>query len=262
MISSTEFQQKLRSGQIHEALALVVQETIELEITTRMTEDLESSEADNGKYLRTKINLLTGNIQNEVGKSIVANQNFPQLQQLHIEQLIVSQRLVQGYLEQIQAILAILPTAPMASDDRELNNQSGDPKIEVKEQVSLPLVSSIEPSSDLDEDLDLSIDRDGEVWEEWVEDEDFISRSDLLAPSIIASKLPLPEPSAGWRSRALDPISIKPIVPRVATSPINPTTRWEKFEPECMEPRSKIQPLVKHYPDPQQMDKILADLDI
>jgi hypothetical protein len=272
MISSAEFQQKLRSGQIYDALALVVQETIELEITTRMTEDPECDRSANDEYLRTKINLLTGNIQNEVGKNVVANPNFPKLQQLHLDQLVASQQGVQGYLEQIQAILAILPPNSMASGDRH------HPSVETSGQVAAaaPLASeiapvmnvaedldlSIDPTADLDQDLDLSIDRDGEVWEEWVEDEDFISRSDILSPPLMAPRLPHPSAPTQWVGRLLDPIALKPIVPRAATIPVDPATKWEQFEPEHLGCGSEPQPRVKHYPDPQQMDKILADLDI
>ena len=120
------------------------------------------------------------------------------------------------------------------------------------------------------EDLDLSIDRDGEVWEEWVEDENFVSSSDILAPPLMAPRMPLPESPTQWVRRPLDPlaeplrmrIAIKPIAPRAATTPVDPATKWEKFEPEHLGCGIEPQPRVKHYPDPQQMDKILADLDI
>jgi hypothetical protein len=256
MISSAEFQQKLRSGQIYDALALVVQETIELEITTRMTEDPECDPAANGEYLRTKINLLTGNIHNEVGQNVVANPNFPKLQQLHLDQLVASQQGVQSYLEQIQAILAILPPHSMANGDRRYTS------VETSGQVAAPLAASSDPTPDLDEDLDLSIDRDGEVWEEWVEDEDFISRSEILSPPLMAPRLPHPAAPAQWVGRLLDPIALKPIVPRAATTPVDPATKWEQFEPEHLGCEREPQPRVNHYPDPQQMDKILADLDI
>jgi hypothetical protein len=276
MISSAEFQHKLRSGQIYDALALVVQETVELEITTQMNEDPDPDpdRSADGEYLRTKINLLTGNIQNEVGKNVVTSPNFLKLQQLHLDQLVVSQQSVSGYLEQIQAILAILPpNSTIGGDGSPLPADLHHPS----ERVVVPFVSSIEPNSDdvaedpdlafdpvmnIDEDFDLSIDRDGEVWEEWVEDEDFVSSSEILAPPLMAPRVPLPESSTQWVRRPLDPIALKPIVPRTPILPVDPATKWEKFEPEHLECVVEPQPRVKHYPDPQQMDKILADLDI
>lgn len=259
MISSAEFQQKLRSGQIYEALALVVQETIELEITTRLAQQPQGNGSEDGVYLRTKISLLTGNIQNEVGKNVVTNPNFQQLQQLHIEQLLANQRSVQGYLEQIHSILAILPPSSIPGEGTQLPPLQSN--FEAIEQA-VALVSSIDTTSDLDEDFDLSLDRDGEVWEEWVEDEDFISRSDILIPPSISQQLPQPEAPTQWLHKPLDPISVKPLVPRVVSTPVDSATQWEKFQPEYIGPNVETQPRVKHYPDPQQMDKILADLDI
>jgi hypothetical protein len=305
MISSAEFQRKLRSGQIYDALALVVQETVELEITTQMNEDPDPDRSADGEYLRTRINLLTGNIQNEVGKNVVTSPNFLKLQQLHLDQLAVSQQGVRGYLEQILAILAILPANSMTSGDRsqlpaERFQPSGrvaetfvssidptnNPTSDVAEDLDLSIDSVMNVAEDLDlsidsvmnvdedldlsidsvmnvdEDLDLSIDRDGEVWEEWVEDENFVSSSDILAPPLMAARMPLPESPTQWVRRPLDPIAIKPIAPRAATTPVDPATKWEKFEPEHLGCGIEPQPRVKHYPDPQQMDKILADLDI
>ena len=285
MISSAEFQHKLRSGQIYDALALVVQETVELEITTQMNEDPDPDRSADGEYLRTRINLLTGNIQNEVGKNIVTSPNFLKLQQLHLDQLAVSQQGVRGYLEQILAILAILPANSTTSGDR---SQLPADRFQPSGRVAETFISSIDPTNnptsdvaeDLDllidsvmnvaEDLDLSIDRDGEVWEEWVEDENFVSSSDILAPPLMAPRMPLPESPTQWVRRPLDPlaeplrmrIAIKPIAPRAATTPVDPATKWEKFEPEHLGCGIEPQPRVKHYPDPQQMDKILADLDI
>ncbi|WP_309736128.1 hypothetical protein [Chamaesiphon sp. OTE_75_metabat_556] len=266
MISSAEFQHKLRSGQIYDALALVVQETVELEITTQMNEDPDPERSADGEYLRTKINLLTGNIQNEVGKNVVTSPNFLKLQQLHLDQLAVSQQGVRGYLEQIQAILAILPANSTINGDGQLPTDLRHPNGQVAELF----ISSIDPGMNADEDLDLSIDRDDEVWEEWVEDEDFVSSSDILAPPLMAPRMPLPESPPQWVRRPLDPlaeplrmrIAIKPIAPRAATTPVDPATKWEQFEPEHLGCRIEPQPRINHYPDPQQMDKILADLDI
>jgi hypothetical protein len=292
MISSAEFQHKLRSGQIYDALALVVQETVELEITTQMNEDPNPDRSADGAYLRTKINLLTGNIQNEVGNNVVTSPNFLKLQQLHLDQLVVSQQGVRGYLEQIQAILAILPTNSTTTADRSQlpTNDRHYPSGRVAETFGSSIDPTRNPTSDVDEDpdleidpvmneeedldleidpvmndaedLDLSIDRDGEVWEEWVEDEDFVSSSDILAPPLMAPRMPLPESPTQWVCRPLDPLAIKPIAPRAATVPVDPATKWEKFEPEHLGCGIEPQPRVKHYPDPQQMDKILADLDI
>ena len=88
MSSSEIFHQQLQAGQIHEALALLLTEASELDVTTQMTE-VATSQSGSSDYLRTKINLLTGAIHNEVGKETIADSNtYIKLQQLHIDQIV------------------------------------------------------------------------------------------------------------------------------------------------------------------------------
>jgi|GEM_PF-3152793 len=117
MISSEEFHQQLQAGQIQAALALIVRDASELDVTTRMTEDLANCQSSSSEYLRTKINLLTGEIYNEVGKDVVTRHSYIKLQQLHIDQIMVSHRLVQGYLDRVKAILTVLDSARSGAAD-------------------------------------------------------------------------------------------------------------------------------------------------
>ena len=83
MIPSHEFYQKLQAGQINEALAIAIQSASELDITTRMTDELPDRPFADREYFRTKINLLTGTVEHEVGKKIVTSTNtYLKLQQL------------------------------------------------------------------------------------------------------------------------------------------------------------------------------------
>jgi hypothetical protein len=123
MISSKEFQQKLNAGQIKAALALILSEAKTIDVTTQMTDELEANvrySLSSGKtiaaakfpkseYLRTKIDLLTGEIHNEVGKDLIINSsNYLKLQQLHIDQIVASHQIVQSHLHQIQGILTAM----------------------------------------------------------------------------------------------------------------------------------------------------------
>lgn len=252
MISSQEFHQKLQAGRIHEALTLVMQSAIELDITTRITEDLEQDRSGCHEYLRTKIDLLTGNIENEVSQNAVSDSpKYLKLQQLHLDRINNTHQIVRDYLHQIRAILTVLP--PSAFESKSILSATERAPVSPE-----PKILTIEPDND---DLDLSIERDGEVWEEWVEDEDFISSAEIPVPPIL-SRLPHPQPPSQWIGRSIDSIALKPIVPRAIAAPIDLATQWEKFEPEYMGPDLNHQPHIQHYPDPQQMDKILADLDI
>jgi hypothetical protein len=200
MISSEEFQQTLQSGQIHEALALLVRDPV-VDITTRLNEDpLDDRQTTNHSYIRTKINLLTGEIQNEVGKGFLANcSGYLKLQQLHIDQVVASDRAVQGYFDQLKAILTTLsPTTPVPTtvpqplpgrvEPTRLNTNSLIARLTEAAALSTPSsgVSSSDtplPSNltdhfdhrpqsssapidtDIEADLDLSIEAEGEIWD-------------------------------------------------------------------------------------------------
>ena len=311
MISSEIFHQKLQAGHIHEALALLLTDAIELDVTTRMTEVATSN--GNSEYLRTKINLLTGEIHNEVGKETIANStSYIKLQQLHIDQIVVSYRLVQGYLDRVKAILTVLDSSPSSSDrhhnlqsivggadpvDRRLNSAdlvarltqaiAPSPSIPARDsEIEHPDViqperhlttaipspeifnpvagrnannsrpTQIDPSA-IDDDLDLSIDPDGTIWEEWVEDEDFLSGSLLPSPSSTPSTTSS-ERHEHWGRRQLHPIEVKPTISRT-TSASGTIPQWDRFAPEYINPNP--QPPTSITSDPRQLDRLLADLD-
>jgi hypothetical protein len=258
MLSSQEFQAKLQAGKIHEALALAIQAASDLDITTRMTEaDLPSHRSDGSEYLRTKINLLTGNVENEVGKKIVTDSNnYLKLQQLHIDRVADSHRLVCSYLHQLAAILTALPATaennPRVAED--LPTRTTD-------VITPPVEPQLPTHPALDEDLDLSLDRDDEVWEEWVEDEDFQFEAGAPQPQSISPSI-LPDRSAHSVRRPLNPLPLKPIALRSPATPAA-TSGWDKFAPEYIgndaEPQSR-RPLSSS--DVDRLDDLLTDLDI
>jgi hypothetical protein len=340
MLSNQEFQQKLQAGQIHEALALLVRDASELDITTQIAADATlGTQSSGSEYLRTKIDLLTGSVHNEVGKDLVTDRaSYLKLEQLHIDRIVASHQMVQGYLHQIKAILTVLSPTPIETrltldTDRSqrltsasltaLLTQStsrsiADPPLpqqpesiaastslqidsdrlpershrsEPKPSPSMPndpiaqqpptlvqpwsetrdRIGLDEPLPTLDanaaklsldpllvDDLDLSIDEDGAVWEEWVEDEDF--GSEPVMPQPLVSTIP------NWQDRSirshLNPIDVKPVIARANTESVA-RSQWDKFEPEYVgistDPQ---QPQLASDRNSHQMDKLLADLDI
>lgn len=319
MISSEEFNQKLQAGQIHEALSLVLRSASELDITTTLAETEDGDRATNGEYLRTTINLLTGEVRNEVGKDLLGDPSvYSKLQQLHVERTIASHRIARGYLEQIQSILAMLPAAPTApthpaipevkipvashrlnSDalaakltqamatltnrardgqikstvltnltiaDGELRKLSQHGEIERPEATKHDaIVDTQNAASDYypatvrsemidDDDLDLTINDEDEVWEEWVDDEDFMSESLIpqppaTLPTTILEVEDLPRP------RHLHPIEVKPIVPRTTFASLDPAAQWDKFEPEYIGIVTNSQPYPGHNSDREPLDR-------
>lgn len=342
MISSQEFQQKLQAGKIHEALALVVRDASELDITTQIAEpSISSSQSAGSEYLRTKINLLTGDVQNEVGEGLVNNNDtYHQLQQLHTERIVASHRQVQGYLDRIKAILTVssptqihsnrssldpdrlewlnsaslvailnratenylLPQQPefITTDDltcaqhdadRSGRSHRAEPLMcddTISQQPPLAQPHWREESDSLaweelmptsgeraakkmplanlpmEEDLDRSLDERGQVWEEWEEDEDVRSAAAIPDPPTVAPTAPIPN----WQDRSirrqLNPLDVKPIIPRLTSGAVDPLPQWDKFEPEYVgiSADDLQQPQLATNRDSPQMDKLLADLDI
>ena len=370
MISSEEFHQQLQAGQIQAALALIVRDASELDVTTRMTEDLADCQCSSSEYLRTKINLLTGEIHNEVGKDVVTRNSYIKLQQLHIDQIIVSHRLVQGYLDRVKAILTVLDSSRCSNGEATLGQAQGNAcgvgvalplalpslafgdttptngslgkklpqpsilshsgnvngselnsndlvarltqsamlvNITALEQFELataaevrsidlnldripnsssieveaaagehpqpqpaiidPLASPVAAQTDrvlvdplaVDDDIDLSIDEDGSVWEEWVEDEDFMPSSVMSQPRSASPPSNLPERHKQWERRHLNPIAVKPIAPRTTDLAVA-APQWDRFVPEYIGVSSHSPPLGSNG-DADQIDRSIADLD-
>jgi hypothetical protein len=244
MISSAEFQQTLQAGKIHQALALLVRDATELDITTRLTEDsIADCQTDSTGYLRTKINLLTGEIQNEVSKDILASDNsYIKLQQLHHDRIVASDRIVQGYLSQLKAMLASLPPILEQPPKVESPQLNSDALLARLTQAALllqdPIVSTT-PDAQLadnlvapdDDDIDLSIDPEGAVWEEWVEDEDFSTESTIES-----------DWEENWVKRQFKPFDIKAPNPRTTTELNTASAQWDKFVPECLNIDTTHQP--------------------
>jgi hypothetical protein len=244
MISSTEFQQTLQAGKIHQALALLVRDGTELDITTRLTaESITDCQTGNTGYLRTKINLLTGEVQNEVSRDILTNgTSYLKLQQLHNDRIVASDRIVQGYLSQLKAILTALPPTLEQLPQVESPQLSSDALLARLTQAALGLknpVASI-PDSHLAEsiaatdrdDIDLSIDLEGAVWEEWVEDEDFSTESTIGRPDSASSSNS--DWEENWVQRHLNSAESKSPNPHTTAEVTTGSARWDKFAPECL----------------------------
>lgn len=317
MISSEEFQQKLQTGQIQEAFALIVSDLTELDVTTRIAEgSIASSQSASSEYLSTKINLLTGEIQNEVGKDLIINSNcYLKLHQLHIDQIVASRRIVQDYLDRIQAMVAVLSStsstieigsadrvssdylvapltkAPIMPIENSSSQQFGSmisakltSIVSVGDSLPSDITSASENHTDLsaqqqsvtsknfaelfgagvaiDDDIDLSIDEEGTVWEEWIEDEDIRAES-ITSPS--PSTLPaltITDRQEYSVRQQLHPIDIKPTISRAATESVDASARWDKFVPEYIGILADPQPQLGNKRDSDRMDRLSADLDI
>lgn len=114
---SNDFKQQLKAGKIVEALTLALSEAIELEITTWVS----SAESENstplnpdqpqpGHRMRTRINIVDGDIENEMGSLFIGSGPYAELQQFHLEQVQESRQIIQQNLDNLQQLFNVLTT--------------------------------------------------------------------------------------------------------------------------------------------------------
>ncbi|NER31273.1 MAG: hypothetical protein F6J89_27555 [Symploca sp. SIO1C4] len=113
MASSDEFRRKLRAGKIAEAFALAVGEAVDLRITTWVVsgpDNVDPEQARHGYRLRTRINMIDGDINNEVGDQFIASGPYRELRQFHLDQVAQGQEIIYSNLKSLQRIFEVLVT--------------------------------------------------------------------------------------------------------------------------------------------------------
>lgn len=110
MASSDDFKTQLKAGNIPEALALALSEAVELKFTTWVPteEDVETSEAKPGHRLRTRINMIEGEVEHEVGEEFIGNGRYRELKQFHLEQVAGGSQLIEDNLKSLQKLFEVL----------------------------------------------------------------------------------------------------------------------------------------------------------
>jgi len=126
MTASDDFKQQLKAGKIVDALTLALGEAIELEITTWVSSDSATDTQLNsplpGHRMRTRMNIVDGEIDNEVGPEFIGNGPYIELRQFHMEQLQVGRQMIQSNLATLQQLFVTMATTlsqlPPASRQR------------------------------------------------------------------------------------------------------------------------------------------------
>lgn len=117
MTASEDFKEKLKAGKIVDALTLALGEAIELEITTWVSSestadtqasDSQSDQALPGHCMRTRINIVDGHIDNEVGAQFIGNGPYTELRQFHLEQVQQGRQILQQNLATLQQIFMVM----------------------------------------------------------------------------------------------------------------------------------------------------------
>lgn len=107
----------LDPNRIIDAIKSAIAEVVELEITTWVEEPSTQSEeavtnipkvAKPGNRIYTKINLISGDIENEVGSQFLAGGPYAELLNFHLVQVKDSREIMQKNIESVQKIYKIL----------------------------------------------------------------------------------------------------------------------------------------------------------
>jgi hypothetical protein len=120
------FQQVLKAGRLQEAFVMAMGQAVELNITTEVIPTIGSAEALghgsapglSGDRLHTRIDLVQGDIENQVGDRFLTDQDYHDLRQFHLDQVATGSRLIQNNVENLNRLFTVLGNllAPPAAD--------------------------------------------------------------------------------------------------------------------------------------------------
>lgn len=115
MATSDDFKAQLKAGKIIDALTLALGEAVELEITTWVSSSgsdskslAEEEQPPAECRMRTRINIVDGDISNEVGSEFLGNGPYTELQQFHKLQVQQGPQMIQHNLENLQQLFSVL----------------------------------------------------------------------------------------------------------------------------------------------------------
>jgi hypothetical protein len=121
MVSSDEFKKALRAGKLSEAFVMAMSQAPELRITTWIASSRKnlsqsststttpiSNQVQADSYLRSRINLVEGSIDNEISEEFLGNRFYQEVQQLHLQQVVEAHQTIQQNLETLQNIFLLL----------------------------------------------------------------------------------------------------------------------------------------------------------
>lgn len=107
MSAIEQFKEKIKAGEVYEALTLAMSEAIELKITTHISSS-DITDKESNSYLRTKINLVDGKIENEVGSELIGNEYYNEILDFHLDQVKEGRHILINNLDSLQKMFVIL----------------------------------------------------------------------------------------------------------------------------------------------------------
>ncbi|MBO1351930.1 MAG: hypothetical protein EBE86_033250 [Hormoscilla sp. GUM202] len=111
--TSEEFKAALKEGRIVEALKTALGQSIELEITTTIaSSDPETAsqireKGDSGEIMRTRLNIVEGKIETEIGSEFLKGGKFAELRDFHVSQMQASGQIIERNISSLQKLLEL-----------------------------------------------------------------------------------------------------------------------------------------------------------
>lgn len=144
MAISDEFKEQLKAGKIVDALTLALGEAVELQITTWVSSPdsdakalVGSDEPAPGYRMRTRINIVEGEIDNEVGSQFIGNGPYTELRQFHQEQVQEGRQTIQNNLANLQQLFTVLASTLAHMPPVTRRRQEGNPVLSPSDRNAL-----------------------------------------------------------------------------------------------------------------------------
>ncbi|MFZ9736948.1 MAG: hypothetical protein ACO3EZ_02960, partial [Prochlorotrichaceae cyanobacterium] len=132
MATSQEFQKHLSNGNLGEAMKLALSEMIELRISTRVVSEDGSVDDRPGHQIQTRINIVDGDIENEIGSLFLKDGPYSELRSFHAQQVAEAQQIIRTNIESLQTLFSLFFQGQ--------NRPSGQPQTTaVQEQFAQPM---------------------------------------------------------------------------------------------------------------------------
>lgn len=108
MASSKEFKQAIREGRLNDAFVIAMSNAPELHITTWVASEDSEAKPLEEECLRTHVNLVEGEIVNEIGEELIGDDLYGTLQQFHLQQVTQGHQTISQNLQSLQQMFRLL----------------------------------------------------------------------------------------------------------------------------------------------------------
>lgn len=109
MASSKEFKQAIREGRLNDGFIIAMGNAPQLHITTWIASAQDNpNQPRGGECLRTHVNLVEGEIVNEIGENLIGDDLYANLQQFHLEQVTQGHQTISQNLQSLQQMFRLL----------------------------------------------------------------------------------------------------------------------------------------------------------